>query len=78
MIWNSKDNLPLDMSTFDEYAYYWVRHDGVWFIAQYWPKEQEFYFCGQYYGFPPSYLEEIDCEKIQRAAHLPTKLAGLN
>ena len=69
MIWKSKDNLPLDLTKF-EYAYYWVKHDGMWFITQYWPKEQEFYFCGQYIGFPVNDLEEIDCEKIQQPEHL--------
>jgi hypothetical protein len=69
MIWKSKDSLPLDLTTF-EYAYYWVRHDGMWFIAQFWPKEQEFYFCGQYIGFPVNDLEEIDCEKIQQPEYL--------
>jgi hypothetical protein len=69
MIWKSKDSLPLDLSTF-EYAYYWVRHDVMWLIAQYWPEEQEFYFCGQYIGFPVNDLEEIDCEKIEQPEYL--------
>ena len=69
MIWKHKDRLPLDLSNF-EYAYYWVMHDGMWFIAQYWPEEQEFYFCGQPYGFQPTELEEIELEKIRQPEHL--------
>jgi hypothetical protein len=42
----------------------------MWLIAQYWPKEQEFYFCGQYIGFPVNDLEEIDCEKIEQPEYL--------
>jgi hypothetical protein len=69
MIWNYKERIPLDLSKF-EYAYYWVKHDGMWFIAQYWPDEKEFFFCGQPYGFQPNEFEEIEMDKIQKPEHL--------
>ncbi len=69
MLWKYKDRIPLDMQQF-EYAYYWVKHDGMWFIAQFWPDEQEFFMAGQPYGFRGNDFEEIELEKIQQPAHL--------
>ena len=69
MIWKIKEGIPLDLEQF-EYAYYWAKHDGIWFIVQFWPKEQEFYMAGQPYGFSPTEFDEIECEKIQQPEHL--------
>ena len=69
MFCKNKDRIPLDVSVF-ELGYYWVKHDGMWFIAEFWPKEQEFFRTGQPYGFRANEFEEIELEKIQQPAHL--------
>jgi len=42
----------------------------MWFIAEFSPNEQEFFFCGQEYGFSLNDLEAIECEKIVQPTHL--------
>lgn len=69
MTWQRYSHLPLDLSQFER-AYYWVRHDGLWFISEFFPDEQEFFFCGQVYGFNFNELEAIECVKIVQPSHL--------
>jgi len=69
MVWRRSSYQPLDISQF-ELAFYWVRHDGMWFVAEFLPSEQEFFFCRQYDGFRPCDLEAVECEMIVQPSHL--------
>jgi len=47
-------------------GYYWVMHDYMWFLTLYNYTEDVFYFPGQYIGFAPQHLQEIDERRIER------------
>jgi|GEM_PF-6345307 len=55
-----------EMGQHREMGYYWVMHDGMWFVAYYNPSDNEFYFSGQSIGFDPQRLDTIDERKIER------------
>lgn len=47
-------------------GFYWVRVNSFWYISEYYPEENKWYFCGSLKTFSDEDFDEIDENRILR------------